>query len=144
MTVHPFDYDAYWRDQTRDDWRKRGLHWHCYTSRMDGNAYGDDPARRDPNSELAPREIRDWLRKPPRAIRQMPASPEEAIRWLRAQWEPVKEQIGREATAISDETRFGTALYNLRCGNDVCWGFWLTASLHLHLAIVATDEKCHP
>lgn len=142
MTVRQFDHE-YWRDQTRDDWQKRGLHWHCYACRMDGNAYSDDPARRDLSSELAPREIRDWLRKPARAIRQTPMTPENAVAWLRNQWEPIKEQAGQEATAISDETRFGTVLYNLRCGNDVCWGFWLSASTHLHLAIVGTDEGCH-
>ncbi|MGI5165864.1 hypothetical protein ACQEU3_16035 [Spirillospora sp. CA-253888] len=63
--------------------------------------------------------------------------------WMRSQWEPVKSQIGPEADAISDDTRFGQALYDLRCGNDLCWGFWLNKTTHLHLAVVGTSQRCH-
>lgn len=143
MNIRPFDYDAYWRDESRDDWRRRGLHWHCHASRMDAGAYEDEQARRDPGSDLAPLVVRDWLRKPSRTIRHAPATPEDAVSWLRGQWERIKGQAGREATAISDETRFGTALYDLRCGNDLCWGFWLSSSVHMHLAVVGTSQRCH-
>ena len=35
----------------------------------------------------------------------------------------------RQRTFIPDEFRFGLALYELRCGNDLSWGFWLTSVL---------------
>lgn len=51
--------------------------------------------------------------------------------------------MGQEAAAVPDETRFGTALCNLRCGNDLCWGFRLNSSMRLHLALVGTGQTCH-
>lgn len=142
MKIPAFDYDAYWRDATRDDWRQEQLHWHCHLSRMDGAVYGDEPARRDSATEYAPKVIRDWLHKPAHTIRATPATPEEAIQWLRQQWDAIKPLPG-EINWIPEETRLGIALYDLRCGNDVCWGFWLGSSAHLHLAIVGTNRACH-
>lgn len=142
MGIQPFDFE-YWRDETRQDWQRLGLHWHCHAWRGDADDYGDEQARRDPSTELPPQIIKQWLDKPARTIRRTVTTPEEAIAWLRAQWEPIRGQIGPEATAIPEETRFGTALYDLRTGNDVCWGFWLGASTHLHLAIVGTAAACH-
>jgi hypothetical protein len=139
----PFDYE-YWRDESRDDWRRLGLHWHAYASRMDGSAYADEAARRDLVTDLAPQSVRDWLRKPAQSLRQVATTPEDAVSWLRQQWEPIKAQAGQEAVRIPEETRFALALYELRCGNDLCWGFWLGASVHLHLALVGTADDCHP
>lgn len=119
-----------------------GLHWHCHSSRMDGQEYGDEPARQDLSTEYAPKLLRDWLRKPARTIRHVAATPEDGVRWLRSWWEPVRDQSG-EAHVVPDEVRFGRALYDLRCGNDLCWGFWLGGAVHLHLALVGTVEQCH-
>lgn len=141
MTSRPFDYE-YWREG-REDWKDLWLHWHCHAVRMDGNSYGDEAARRSPDSELAPKVIRQWLNKPAHTIRDVSRSPEDALRWLRGQWEAVEGQIGEEAEAIPEETRFGMALYDLRCGSDVCWGFWLNASTHFHIAIIGTSAGCH-
>lgn len=137
MTVYD---DADRRDEI---WKRRGLHWHCHMSRMDGDAYNDEPGRRDPATGLAPFLIREWPRKPAWTIKAVAFTPDEAVQWLRKQWGPVRWQIGEEAAAIPDETRFGTALSDLRGGNDVCWGFWLGPSVHLHLAAVGTDRGCH-
>lgn len=137
-----FGHD-FWRDESRDDWKRLGLHWHCHAWRGDADAYGDETARRDLSTDLPPTIIRDWLGKPPRTVRHRARTPEDAIAWLRAQWEPIKGQVGELATAIPDETRFGLALYDLRCGNDVCWVYWLGTSSLLHLAVVATSRGCH-
>lgn len=142
MGIQPFDYE-FWRDESRQDWKRLGLHWHCHAWRGDARDYEDEEARRDPSSESPPIVIKDWLRKPARTIRQVVMTPEEGTAWLRAQWNAVRAHLGPEATAIPEETRFGTALYDLRCGNDVSWGFWLGSSLYLHLAIVGTAAPCH-
>jgi hypothetical protein len=142
VTTGPFDYE-YWRDESRADWRSRGLHFHCHSWRGDGRDYDDEPARRDPTTDLPPTIIRDWLRKPPRTIKHVSGTPEDAVAWLRAQWAPVKSQVGQEADRVPDDVRFGMAHYDLRCGNDVCWGFWLGSSAFLHLAIVGTSASCH-
>jgi len=142
VTTPAFTYD-YWHDQTREDWKHLGLHWHCHSWRGDGRDYGDEPARRDPSTDLPPKVIAQWLDKPARTIRQVVPTPTDGIIWLRAQWQPIKDQIGPEVEAIPEDTRFGTALYDLRCGNNVCWGFWLNAASFLHLAIVGTNRTCH-
>ncbi|MEV4252386.1 hypothetical protein AB0J52_04365 [Spirillospora sp. NPDC049652] len=140
--METFDYD-YWRDTTSVIWKDRGLHWHCHSSRMDGETYGNEAARRDPATEHAPKVIRDWLRKPSRTIRHVATTPEDGITWLRGQWDPIKGQVGQEADAIPDAVRFGRALHDLSAGNDVCWAHWLNTSTHLHLALIATPQSCH-
>ncbi|MCP2334809.1 hypothetical protein [Actinomadura rupiterrae] len=137
-----FDHE-YWRDASSMVWKKRGLHWHCHSSRMDGETYGNEAARRDLTTEHAPKVIRDWLRKPPRTIRHVARTPDDGLAWLRAQWDPIKAQVGREAEAVPDVVRFGRALHDLASGNDVCWGHWLAASTHLHFALVGTSDTCH-
>ncbi|MFC5185207.1 hypothetical protein [Actinomadura harenae] len=137
-----FDHD-YWRDASPAIWERRGLHWHCHSSRMDGETYGNEAARRDPAMDHAPKVIRDWLRKPTRTIRCVATTPEDGIAWLRAQWTPIRDHIGQEADAIPDQVRFGRALHDLRSGNDVCWGHWLGGTTHLHLALIGTPETCH-
>lgn len=145
MTVQHFDYE-FWKDESRVDWQRLGIHWHCHAWRGDSKDYGDEAARRDPTTELPPKVLKEWLQKPPRSIRQTAKVPEKAISWLRGEWDAIKGQVlNQDAGPMTEETRFGMALYDLRCGNDVCWGFWLGASAgsYLHLAVVGTSTTCH-
>lgn len=143
VSIAPFDYDAYWR-RPRDDWRDRGLHWHCYTSRMDGATFGNDLVREDPNTDAAPKIVRDWLRKPARTLQHVATTPDDAVEWLRGQWESIKPSAGEAATAIDPETLFGRALYDLSCGTDICWGYWISGgSTHVQMAVVGVADTCH-
>lgn len=146
MTIAPFDYD-YWRDGqgVRDSaaWREQGLHWHGYTWRGTSADYGNEPARRDLSTDLPPKELADWPRKPGRCLRIAASTPEEMTDWLRGQWHAVRDQLGQEATAIDEEARFGRALYDLRCGGAVCWGGWLGSATVWHVAAVPTAAGCH-
>jgi hypothetical protein len=142
VTTRSFDYE-FWRDESRADWKRRGLHFHCHAWRGDARDYDDEAARQDLTSDLPPVIIRDWLRKPARTIKHVAGTPEDAVTWLRAEWEQVKSQVGQEAEGVPDDVRFGLARYDLSCGNDVCLGFWLGSSAYLHLAIVGTSANCH-
>ncbi|MFC5182789.1 hypothetical protein [Actinomadura harenae] len=137
-----FDWDG-WEKTVPTEWKDRRLHWHCHSCRMEGETYGNEAARRDLATEYAPKLIRDWLRKPVRTVRRVAMVPEDGVAWLREQWAPIRAQAGEEAEAIPDAARFGRAEHALRGGADVCWGFWLNGSTHLHLAIVGTSEACH-
>ncbi|MEU5878135.1 hypothetical protein [Spirillospora sp. NPDC047279] len=134
MTVPAYDYDAPLADE-RDDWKRGGLHFHCYMARMTSDSYGNEGQRRDLSSPLPPRVIREWLQKPQSALLLTPATPEDAVDWLRTQWQPHGDR---------DEAHYARALHDLRCGNDVLWGEWINAaSQHLHTAIVGTNQGCH-
>lgn len=132
MTIQPFDFGAA-VSREHDDWKRRGLHWHCHLSRMSGGQYGDDRGRADLASTLAPRVVRDWLRKPQSTRLLAPGTPEDAVAWLRKQW-----------GGSMPDARYAMALYELRCGNDVCWAEWVNnASVQLHTAVIATFDGCH-
>lgn len=148
MSATTFTYD-YWRDENqadcvrlRDDWERRGLHWHCHLSRMSGAEYGNEAERVSPTSALAPKVIRDWLRKPTSTLAQVVYTPEEVITWLRSRWEPYAALWS--VLWQPPEERFPPALYDLRCGNDLLWAEWINgSSTLLHTAIVGTSDGCH-
>ncbi|ACZ00096.1 MULTISPECIES: hypothetical protein [Thermomonospora] len=147
MSIPAFDYDGYWRDGdgVRDSslWRERGLHWHCHLWRGNASECEDESARRDPSTDLPPKELGDWLRKPARTIRLVGRTPEEVMEWLRGEWTAVRDQLGQESAAIDEEARFGRALYDLRLGQAVCWSGWLSGATFWHAAAVPTESNCH-
>ncbi|GAA2119684.1 hypothetical protein [Actinomadura alba] len=139
MTLPAFDHE-YWRTP-REDWTHLGYHWHCYSWTGDGRMIANDAARRDPATELPPTVIREWLGKADRIIRKSPRTPDDAVAWLRREYERAVPQLGAQALDIPDEMRFGRALHDLQCGNDISWGFWLTGgSSYVSMAVVATAE----
>ncbi|WP_157420241.1 hypothetical protein [Actinomadura kijaniata] len=77
MSVPRFDYDASWRGSEPTAWEAKGLHWHCHSSRMDGQEYGNESARQDLSTGYAPKLLRDWLRKAARTIRHVATTPED-------------------------------------------------------------------
>lgn len=131
----------YWR-QPRDDWKRLGLHWHCFSWVGDGKSLAADGARRDSASELPPLVVRAWLNKPQRVLRQSPATPEDAVAWLRREFDRHAVQMaGTQATDVPEEIRWGTALYDLCGGNDISWGFWLAGGASfVSMAVVGTSE----
>lgn len=147
VIVPDFDYDGFWRDgdgvKDSTRWKDAGLHWHGYVARLSSADYGNEGARRDLATELPPRELNDWLRKPARAISQTASTPEDMADWLRRQWLAVRDQLGQDVVEIDEERRFGMALYELRLGQVVCWGGWLNKSMVFHLAAVPTAAGCH-
>lgn len=136
MTIPHFDYD-YWRGQTRTDWEEQLLHWHCYAAKLDPGTYADDAARRDLSTTLPPRVLKDWLQKPASAIKRLVATPDDAMTWLRQQCDAYG------FVPMGGESAEGRALYDLQCGNDVCWVGWLGYSAVVHLSIIATAGACH-
>jgi hypothetical protein len=143
MTVPAFDHD-YWRAHEPVVWTERKLHWHCYGWRGSAESWNDPVARRSESSDIAPFVVRLWLERPARMIRAVAATPEEGVTWLRGQW----AQYGHEMVAdrpewIPDKTRFGIAVYDLRCGNDICWGFWLSGGGVVSIAVVGLAAPCH-
>ncbi len=54
----------------------------------------------------------------------------------------------QQRTFIPDEFRFGLALYELRCGNALSWGFWLTNASYQAMSLIAVGDSttcvCHP
>ena len=135
-------YDA-WRHSEPTVWRERSLHWHAYSWRGDGKRLGDNAARRATTADIVPFALRDWLMKSARLIRAAPATPEEALRWLREQFDacaPVMCPV-QQRTFIPDEFRFGLALYELRCGNDLSWGFWLTNASYQSMSLIAVGDS---
>jgi hypothetical protein len=136
VTIQPFDHDA-WRGRVRDDWRRLGLHWHCYNARMDPDAYGKEGPRRDLSTALPPKVLKDWLRKPASAVKQIVTTPDDGLAWLREQC----RAAGFDP--IGGQDAYGRALLDLQGGTDVCWGGWLGTAAYLHLTIVGTAARCH-
>jgi hypothetical protein len=157
MSIQPFDYD-YWMDTTtaspckyrrlkdRTTWREAGAswHWHCYSRSMTGKEHGSDAERSRHDTDLAPRELRDWLRKPAGSLRLAAFAPDDALGWLRREWEPVKGAfLPPDAGHDGLHAHLGRAMYDLKIGNDVCWATWTSTSAYLHLAIIGTADGCH-
>ncbi|MCW2901778.1 MAG: hypothetical protein JWO67_4043 [Streptosporangiaceae bacterium] len=127
------------------EWKLRGLHWHCYAQITDGRSYGNDRARRDRTTDLPPLVVREWLAKPDRLIRQSPRTPEDAVAWLQREFGRHASQMTRSqdghVEGIPDETRWGAALHNLECGNDVPLAFWVNGGTSIvSLAVVAVAD----
>jgi hypothetical protein len=135
-------YDA-WQYSEPTAWRERSLHWHAYSWRGDGKRLGDNAARRATTSDVVPFALRDWLMKSARLIRAAPATPEEALRWLRQQFDDCASSMcpAQQRTSLSDEFRFGLALYELRCANDLSWGFWLTNASFQAMSLIAVADS---
>ena len=138
-------YDS-WRTSRPAHWEVRGLHWHAYSWRGDGKRLNDAAARRSAAEDIVPFALRDWLLKDARLIRAAPGTPEEALTWLREHFDAVAGMMrpARQRTYLSDEVRFGTALYTLRCGTDVSWGFWLANGSYQALSLIAVASRQCP
>ncbi|MFC5182755.1 hypothetical protein [Actinomadura harenae] len=136
-----FDYD-FWKCEP-EVWTGMQVHWHCHLWRATGDQYRSDAQRRDPSSDLAPLVVQEWLQKSPRLIDHVARTPEDGVAWLSRQWDDLKSKVAG-ASAPSDETRLGTALYELRLGQGVAWGFWtLDSSYFVGLYVVAAEQDCH-
>jgi hypothetical protein len=142
LTAQAFDHD-YWQYTVPKVWTERRPHWHCYLWQGDGVSWGRDCDRRSTLTDITPLVVRDWLNKPAWTIKQAPEDPEAAVAWLKREYDKVTQSIGQQATAIPEKTRFGIALYDLRAGNDLSWGFWVGTSTMWSAAVVGTDAKCH-
>jgi len=143
----PASYTPYdsWRTSRPTHWEVRGLHWHAYSWRGDGKRLGDAAARRSAAEDIVPFALRDWLLKDARLIRTAPFTPEEALIWLREHFDGIADLMrpARQRTYLCDEVRFGTALYTLRCGTDLSWGFWLAHGSYQALSLIAvTFREC--
>ncbi|QNP72108.1 hypothetical protein IAG44_23615 [Streptomyces roseirectus] len=138
-------YDS-WRTSHPTHWEVRGLHWHAYSWRGDGKRLGDAAARRSAAEDIVPFASRDWLLKDARLIRASPGTPEEALTWLREHFDAIAPTMrpARQRTFLRDEVRFGTALYTLRCGTDLSWGFWLANGSYQALSLIAVDSRQCP
>jgi hypothetical protein len=117
-----FDHD-FWRRDIPGVWRERGLHWHCFTWQ---GPRPRDAERRDTRASVPPIVIRQWLEKPVTMMSATARTPEEAARWLDTQPQP---------SAPGDAVR--RALYELRVGNDVVWGFWSSSQAFVCVAVVS-------
>jgi hypothetical protein len=104
---------------------------------MDPDTYGKEGPRRDLSTALPPKLLKDWLRKPASAIKQVVKTPDDGLVWLREQCRAAN------FSSFGAEDAYGRALLDLQGGTDVCWGGWLGTTTYLHLAIVGTPERCH-
>lgn len=140
MTIAPFDHD-YWRSE-RDDWTHLGIAWRCFLTSCDGVTWAKDSVRRDPSSEAPPLQIREWLNKPSRLLKNRASTPADAIEWLRTQFELYAPQMyGQQASYVEPEVRFGRALHDLQVGSDVAWEFWTNGgSTMVSMAILAVSD----
>lgn len=139
-------YDS-WRHQEPTHWRERSLHWHAYSWRGDGKRLGDNAARRSAAESIAPFAHRDWLLKTDHLVRAAPCTPEDAVRWLREQFDGCAPAMrpAQQRSFVPYEDRFGRALYELRCGNDLSWGFWLDNASYQAMSLIALDSRsCLP
>lgn len=136
-TIPPFDVDAMVAKEP-STWRERGLHFHCYMWRGAGTSLMKDAERRDPASDLPPERTREWLRKPRRLQLATPPDPETATAWLLERFEAAAPDIKGSYPGGDDPGfRRRLALYQLRSGADITWGFWLRGSQFLHLTVLA-------
>lgn len=135
-------YDA-WRHSEPAVWRERCLHRQAYLWRGDGKRLGDSAARRSATEDIVPFALRDRLLKPARLVRAVPTTPEGALRRLSEQFDSCASAMHpvQQRTFIPDETRFGLALYELRCGNDLSWGFWLTNGSYQAMSLITVDSR---
>jgi hypothetical protein len=135
-----YDYDS-WRHSEPTTWSERSLHWHAYSWRGDGKRLGDNAARRSASESIVPFALKDWLLKPAHLIRAAPTTPESALSWLREQYDdcaPAMQPV-QQRLFIPDDDRFGLALYELRCGNDLSWGFWLNNASFQAISLITVD-----
>lgn len=85
--------------------------------------------------------IRDWLTKPQRMLRVVPATPDAAVAWLGAEYEQIQPQIaGDIGVAIDAEQLMRQKLYDMRCGVDtIIIVRWLRGGAMVHLAVLAVS-----
>ncbi|RFU43388.1 hypothetical protein DZF91_01485 [Actinomadura logoneensis] len=141
VNARSFDYD-FWRGEPAA-WADKGVHWHCHLWRATADQYRNDAERRDPASDLAPLVVQEWLRKPARFVDHVARTPEEGVAWLSRQWDGLKAKVAG-AQDPPDGTRLGRALYELRLGQGVTWGFWtLDSSHYIGLYLVVAAQDCH-
>ncbi|MFG1999880.1 hypothetical protein ACGFNU_12105 [Spirillospora sp. NPDC048911] len=80
---------------------------------------------------------RDWLKKPQSMLQRKASTPEEAVEWLEEVFDHYAPKMAySQAMGISRDDRFGSALSDLRSGNDVSWGFPLVGSKYVALAVI--------
>ncbi|WP_433328792.1 hypothetical protein [Spirillospora sp. CA-294931] len=85
---------------------------------------------------------RDWLRKPQSMLQRKAGTPEEAVDWLVEVFDRhASKMADSQATGISRQDRFGSALDDLRCGNDLSWGFPLVGSKYLAVAVIVVSDR---
>ncbi|NYI07171.1 hypothetical protein [Allostreptomyces psammosilenae] len=141
----PPDHEV-WRTARPTRWRELGLHWHAYSWRGDGmELVIAEDSRRMPavrGNDLPPFVVKEWLDKPDRLIRAVLWTPEGGAQWLGKEFRAVADEMrpAEQRAFVSDERRFGMAEYELACGNDVVWGFWLGERTFLTLAVVGTTS----
>ena len=142
MTIPACDYGAILATQPTT-WQDRGLHYHCFSWRGDGQAMqANETARNDPSSEAPPGRVRDWLAKPARLLRGAYQTPDDAAAWLRAEYEPLVPQIwGDIGQAITVDELMRMKVYDLRCGTDVVIVRWLRGGSLAHLAVLAVSPR---
>jgi hypothetical protein len=114
--------------------------FHCYLWHGD-TATAQGPKRDSLCGDLSmatpPILTRDWLNKPQSLLQQKSSTPEEAVGWLQGVFdEHAPKMAYTQATDISREDRFGSALKDLQNGNDLSWGFPLVGSKYLALAVI--------
>ncbi len=138
-TIPACDYDAI-LDSQPATWSERGLHFHCFSWRGDGQSMqANETARNDPNNDVPPLRVRDWLAKPARLLRAAPATPEEAAAWLLAEYTPLMPQIQGDIGGIGTDDLMRQKIYDLRCGSDVVVVRWLRGGTMAHLAVLAVS-----
>jgi hypothetical protein len=137
VTIPACDYGAILTSEP-DTWRERGLHFHCYSWRGDGQAMqANETARNDPASDVPPLAVRGWLTRPARLLRDAPLTPEDAEAWLRAEYEQIAPQL--QGTTVGVEERMRIKLYDLRCGNDTVIAEWLRGGQMAYLVVLSVS-----
>ncbi|MFI0454628.1 hypothetical protein [Actinomadura sp. 6N118] len=114
--------------------------FHCYSWHGD-TATAQGPKRDSLCGDLSmatpPVMTRDWLRKPQSMLQRKTGTPEEAVNWLEEVFDQHAPKMAHsQATGISRQDRFGSALADLQGGNDLSWGFPLAGSKYLALAVI--------
>ncbi|QFG25408.1 hypothetical protein [Actinomadura sp. WMMB 499] len=141
ITIPPFDYEKA-VETLSGRWEELGLHWHCYTWRGTGAQYADDTARSLDSSDVAPIDVRAWLRKNQRLVRAAPKSPEEGLEWLQGFWNPIIEEAMHRGTE-DWPFRYRSAVNSLSHGTDLTWSMWVRGPSLVIVGIIGTAERCH-
>ncbi|WP_395959657.1 hypothetical protein [Actinomadura sp. 6N118] len=109
--------------------------WHGDTATAQGPKR--DSLCGDLSMATPPVMTRDWLKKPQSMLQRKASTPEKAVDWLEEVFDQHASKMAcSQATGISRDDRFGSALADLRSGNDLSWGFPLLGSKYVALAVI--------